>query len=157
MKHESHDLIQKFYHGYKVFKKSPIRKYPKGWFFSSSDFNYPPKMFYYLMQKQYWGNFALACRFVKSICTVPTDLMILIQAFGVFMESYRLGHLHVPECYSPSQNYKEVQAVPCISKVTLLAKNPQCHHFDHHFNGKECKDEVIEVLRRDKDKIHEVL
>lgn len=48
---------------------------------------------------------------------------------------------------SPGHHYEEVQAVPCVSKVTLLAKDPQGHHLDHHLNGKECEDEVIEVLQ----------
>lgn len=47
---------------------------------------------------------------------------------------------------SPSHHYEEVQAVPCVSKVTLLAKYPQSHHLDHHLDGKECEDEIIKVL-----------
>lgn len=52
---------------------------------------------------------------------------------------------------SPCHHYEEVQAVPRVSKVTLLTKNPQSHHLDHHLDGKECKDEVIEVLQRNED------
>lgn len=52
---------------------------------------------------------------------------------------------------SPGHHYEEVQAVPRVSKVTLLAKNPQSHHLDHHLNGKECKDEVIKVLQNKTD------
>lgn len=48
---------------------------------------------------------------------------------------------------SPGHHYEEVQAVPCVSKVTLLAKDPQGHHLDHHLDGKEREDEVIEVLQ----------
>lgn len=47
----------------------------------------------------------------------------------------------------PGHHYEKVQAVPRVSKVTLLAENPQSHHLDHHLNGKECKDEVIKVLQ----------
>lgn len=50
---------------------------------------------------------------------------------------------------SPSHHYEEVQAVPCVSKVTLLAKYPQSHHLDHHLNGKECEDKIIEVLQKE--------
>lgn len=49
---------------------------------------------------------------------------------------------------SPSHHYEEVQAVPCVSKVTLLAKYPQSNHLDHHLDGKECKDEIVEVLQK---------
>lgn len=52
----------------------------------------------------------------------------------------------------PSHHYEKVQAVPRVSKVTLLAENPQSHHLDHHLNGKERKDEVIKVLQRRKRK-----
>lgn len=55
-------------------------------------------------------------------------------------------------CNSPSQYYEEVQAVPRVSEVTLLAKNSQSHHLDYHLNGKECKDEVIKVLQRETDR-----
>lgn len=70
-----------------------------------------------------------------------------------------LGHLCICVWFlcvyqrnSPSQYYEEVQAVPCVSKVTLLAKNPQSHHLDYHLNGKECKDEVIKVLQIETDR-----
>lgn len=56
--------------------------------------------------------------------------------------------LRVQLCNSPSQHYEEIQTVPRVSKVTLLAKNPQSHHLDHHLDGKERKDEVIKVLHR---------
>jgi len=52
---------------------------------------------------------------------------------------------------SPSHHYEEVQAVPRVSEVTLLAKNPQGHHLDDHLNGEEREDEVIEFLRKEKD------
>lgn len=52
----------------------------------------------------------------------------------------------------PGHHYEKVQAVPRVSKVTLLAENPQSHHLDHHLNGKERKDEVIKVLQRRKRK-----
>lgn len=49
---------------------------------------------------------------------------------------------------SPSHHYEEVQTVPCVSKVTLLAKYPQSHHLDHHLDGKKCEDEIIKVLQK---------
>lgn len=49
---------------------------------------------------------------------------------------------------SPSHHYEEVQAVPCVSKVTLLAKYPQSQHLDHHLNSEESEDEMIEVLQK---------
>lgn len=49
---------------------------------------------------------------------------------------------------SPGHHDEEVQAVPRVSEVTLLAKNPQSHHLDHHLHGEEGEDEVIEVLQR---------
>lgn len=59
------------------------------------------------------------------------------------------GQLRVPSCHgvnSPSQYDEEIQAVPRVSEVTLLAKNPQGYHFDHHLDGEEGEDEVIKVL-----------
>lgn len=50
--------------------------------------------------------------------------------------------------YSPGQHYEEVQAIPRVAKVTLLTKDAQRHHLDHHLDGKECKDEVVKVLQR---------
>ena len=55
-------------------------------------------------------------------------------------------------CHSPSQNDEEVQAVPGISKVTLLPEDAQGHHLDDHLDGKERKDEVIKVLEQHQDR-----
>ena len=55
-------------------------------------------------------------------------------------------------CHSPSQNDEEVQAVPGISKVTLLPEDAQGHHLDDHLDGKERKDEVIKVLEQNQDR-----
>lgn len=52
---------------------------------------------------------------------------------------------------SPSHHYEEVQAVPRVSEVTLLAENPQSHHLDDHLNGKESEDEVIKFLEKEGD------
>lgn len=47
----------------------------------------------------------------------------------------------------PCHDNEEIQSVPCVSKVALLAKNAQGHHLKHHFHGKEDEDEVIEDLQ----------
>lgn len=47
----------------------------------------------------------------------------------------------------PRHDNEEIQSVPRVSKVALLAKNAQGHHLEHHFHGKEDEDEVIEDLQ----------
>lgn len=95
---------------------------------------------------------------VQMCCTCVSAR--LLQAFGVYslfclairvlfwacILARRLRNL-------PGHHYEKVQAVPRVSKVTLLAENPQSHHLDHHLNGKECKDEVIKVLQQRKREI----
>ena len=49
--------------------------------------------------------------------------------------------------YLPCHDNEEIQSVPCVPKVTLLAKNAQGHHLEHHLHGKEDKDEVIKDLQ----------
>ena len=49
--------------------------------------------------------------------------------------------------YLPCHNNEEIQSVPCVPKVALLAKNAQGHHLEHHLHGKEDKDEVIKDLQ----------
>lgn len=84
-------------------------------------------------------------------------LLLLVQASSVYAWLCLATSVFASMCLcvqlrnSPSHYYEEVQAVPCVSKVTLLAKNPQSHHLDHHLDGKECKDEVIEVLQKQTD------
>lgn len=48
----------------------------------------------------------------------------------------------------PCNDDEEVQAVPCVSQVAFLPKNPQRNHLDDHFHGEEGKDEVIEALQK---------
>lgn len=50
----------------------------------------------------------------------------------------------------PSHNNEEIQAVPGVSKVTLLAKDTQGHHLQDHFHGKEDEDEIIKYLKEPK-------
>lgn len=94
---------------------------------------------------------------IQMCCTCVSAR--LLQAFGVYslfclairvlfwacILARRLHNL-------PGHHYEKVQAVPSVSKVTLLAENPQSHHLDHHLDGKECKDEVIKVLQQRKKK-----
>lgn len=101
----------------------------------------------------------LTCRLITTqICCMLVCVCVcvcVLVASTVFM----YGYAWPPECLcacvcvrnTPSQYYEEVQAVPRVSKVTLLAKNPQSHHLDHHLNGKERKDEVIKVLHKETD------
>lgn len=51
-----------------------------------------------------------------------------------------------PDCYLPCHDNEEIQAVPCVPEVALLAKNAQGHHLKHHLHGKEDEDEVIKDL-----------
>lgn len=87
-------------------------------------------------------------KFVACVC-----LLLLLQASSVYAWLCLATSVFASICpcvrlrNSPGHHYEEVQAVPCVSKVTLLAKDPQGHHLDHHLNGKECEDEVIEVLQ----------
>lgn len=48
--------------------------------------------------------------------------------------------------YLPCHDNEEIQAVPCVPEVALLAKNAQGHHLKHHLHGKEDEDEVIKDL-----------
>lgn len=49
--------------------------------------------------------------------------------------------------YLPRHDNEEIQPVPCVPEVALLAKNAQGHHLEHHLHGKEDKDEVIKDLQ----------
>ena len=49
--------------------------------------------------------------------------------------------------YLPCHDNEEIQSVPCVPKVALLAKNAQGHHLEHHLHGKEDKDEVVKDLQ----------
>lgn len=49
--------------------------------------------------------------------------------------------------YLPSHDDEEVQSVPRVPKVALLAKNAQGHHLEHHLHGKEDEDEVVKDLQ----------
>lgn len=51
-----------------------------------------------------------------------------------------------PGCYLPCHDNEEIQAVPCVPEVALLAKNAQGHHLKHHLHGEEDEDEVIKDL-----------
>lgn len=52
----------------------------------------------------------------------------------------------------PSHHNEEIQAVPGVSKVTLLAKDPKGHHLQHHLHGKEDEDEIIKYLKEPQEK-----
>lgn len=47
---------------------------------------------------------------------------------------------------SPCHDNEEVQAVPCVTKVTLWSKYPQGYHFNDHLHSKEGEDAVIKCL-----------
>lgn len=49
--------------------------------------------------------------------------------------------------YLPCHDDEEIQSVPCVPKVALLAKNAEGHHLEHHLHGKEDEDEVIKDLQ----------
>lgn len=49
--------------------------------------------------------------------------------------------------YLPCHDNEEIQSVPRVPKVALLAKNAQGHHLEHHLHGKEDEDEVIKNLQ----------
>lgn len=62
-------------------------------------------------------------------------------------EAPRITGIKLPGAqHLPCHDNEEIQPVPCIPKVALLAKNAQGHHLQHHLHGKEDKDEVIEDL-----------
>lgn len=48
----------------------------------------------------------------------------------------------------PCDDDEEVQAVPRVSQVAFLPKNPQCDHLDNHFHSKEGKDEIVKALQK---------
>jgi len=46
------------------------------------------------------------------------------------------------------QDDKEVQAIPRVRQIGVLATHPHGHHLDGHFQGKEREDDVVEDLKR---------
>lgn len=63
------------------------------------------------------------------------------------MVSYTEADMHQnPGRSLPCHDNEEVQAVPCVPEVALLAENAQGHHLKHHLHGKEDEDEVIKDL-----------
>lgn len=51
-----------------------------------------------------------------------------------------------PGHYLPCHDNEEIQTVPCVPEVALLAKNAQGHHLKHHLHGEEDEDEVVKDL-----------
>lgn len=45
------------------------------------------------------------------------------------------------------QDDKEVQAIPGVGQIRVLAAHAHGHHLDGHLQGKEGKDDVVEDLK----------
>jgi len=46
------------------------------------------------------------------------------------------------------QDDKEVQAIPRVRQIGVLATHAHGHHLDGHFQGKEREDDIVEDLKR---------
>lgn len=81
----------------------------------------------------------------------PTDLAL--WGFLAFTANSKFMRF----CYWPRHHDEEVQAIPRISKVTLLPKDPQSHHLDDHLHRKESENEVVKCLETSKRLLQSVL
>lgn len=67
------------------------------------------------------------------ICMLKLLTTITIQELKVLMDNL------------PSNDDETIQFIPRIIQICWFPINSHCNHFDDHFYGKECKDEVIKV------------
>lgn len=104
------------------------------WFLKS--FKCGPRRFWYS-----WGAF-----WNKTPQISRSHLYIHEYTFGSLAACRARPQVLNAAWYQPGNDDEEVQAIPRVSQVALLAKDPQSNHLDDHLHGKEGKDEVIKSL-----------
>ncbi len=81
----------------------------------------------------------MACKSSGGSLFTSFTVVIMVKCMSDKWEKRRIDSL-------PCHDNEEVQAVPCVTKVTLWSKNPQGYHFDDHLHSKEGEDAVIKHL-----------